>query len=129
MTNGPSGESANGRAIRSPLTLADLMADLEWPKLLRAPALGLNPGRVVLAFLALVATAVLFNAGLWLDARAKNQTTEERWVAVQAQVADVAQASASEGVYNATGAWRLAVRLPVQLVRKFPLTTLVFGPL
>lgn len=41
------------------MTLADLTRDLIWPELMRAPALALAPGRVVLATFLLVAVAAL----------------------------------------------------------------------
>jgi hypothetical protein len=129
MSSTDSGGTRAARGIRSPLTLSDLLADLEWPRLLRAPALGFNGGRLVLAFLAMAASAVMLSAGLWLDEQVKEDSTEVRWVQVQSEVSDPELYLSSRRAHAASAPWRYAVRYPVQLARKFPFTTVVFGPL
>lgn len=50
------------------LTLADLFADLIWPRLLRTPGLGLQPARVGIALFTLVIAGLIGHANtLWSD--------------------------------------------------------------
>lgn len=128
MATGTDERSAQGAASRSPLTVEDITADLLWPKLLRAPALGLNPGRMVVAFLAIVTSAVLLNFGLWFDGQIKAESTQARMSQVCAEVRTDRQMN-EPTVHCSTAVWRWTVRLPSQMVRKFPVTTLVFFPL
>ncbi|MEO0482500.1 MAG: hypothetical protein AAF138_02665 [Planctomycetota bacterium] len=51
-----------GNAV-PPVIWSDLASDLIWPKLLRAPALGLHPGRLALAYIVVLAVYVLGSIG------------------------------------------------------------------
>ena len=52
------------------LTLADLLDDLLWPKLLRAPALGIQPARIGIALFTLVIIGIIGSVNAWItDAR------------------------------------------------------------
>lgn len=51
----------------SRLTLADLLDDLLWPKLLRAPALGIQPTRIGIALFTLVIVGLIGGVNAWFS--------------------------------------------------------------
>lgn len=116
-------------ALRSPLTLEDLTADLLWPRLLRSPALGLNPGRMVLAFLGIVVVAVVLQCGLWVDRGIKGTPTPERLTDLRAYVANTDLLFTAPQLHRATVLWRWMCSLPLRAVTLFPVTTLLAFPI
>ncbi len=69
----PANPSDQGKSTRiitvkeSRLTLADLLDDLLWPKLLRAPALGIQPARMGIALFTLVLIGLIGSANAWIS--------------------------------------------------------------
>jgi hypothetical protein len=90
-------------------SVADYVADLLWPRVLRSAAYGLRAGRLGLGFFAVVIGALLLGIGTWLDRLAWGARPPIGWV---------------PGEY----AWAWYVQVPWRLVTVWPLTTLVIGP-
>ncbi|MGE3108523.1 MAG: hypothetical protein AB7G11_05290 [Phycisphaerales bacterium] len=64
MASFPNEAGRQAGPLRSPMMLDDLLSDLLWPKLLRAPVLALSPSRVILAaFSVLIGALVISLAG------------------------------------------------------------------
>ncbi|MBX3356985.1 MAG: hypothetical protein KF745_01020 [Phycisphaeraceae bacterium] len=121
-TSRPSG------AMPSAVTLSDLTADLLWPKLLRAPLLGLGAGKLVVAFLAIVAVAALSQAGTWIDGRIMTLSADNRSAIIASAFGPTGWSAVRSGDLP-SAVWRWGVRGPLEAARQFPITVLVFGPL
>lgn len=77
----------------SRLTLADLLDDLLWPKLLRAPALGLQPARIGVALFTLVLIGLIGSANAWFTADPPFLTTIRSLTFPPAAVADYSEST------------------------------------
>ncbi|MEX2217836.1 MAG: hypothetical protein WD749_03670 [Phycisphaerales bacterium] len=97
---------------RDPLAFAEWWEDLIWPKVLTGAGLGLRANRLGVAFFAVVLTAALLGIGTWIDDYLIKEppvwAVHDGWASIP---------------------WRWFVETPILLVRTWPLTTLLFGPL
>lgn len=96
--------------------MADWWEGMLWPKVLRAPVLGLRPGRLGLAFFFAVAMLLLISVGLGIDARL---------VEGGAPLPGSDPAQKREELI----VWDVFVALPLAWVRGWPITTLIMAPL
>lgn len=115
---------------RDLVTFDDLVADLVWPRLLRAGALAFHPARIVLAFITLYAASAVLSILTILE-------RSLGWNGSQESLDHLARLL--EALLPAQ--WEASVRffgerlvdlffaIPLQLVRVHPLVTLVGGPM
>lgn len=104
-----------GSGSLSPL-LQDWWEELLWPRIFGAARLGLRPGRLGLAFVAIVVAALLIEAGLAIDARLHAPTHPWPWEVPHRP----------DGFYSIL--WTAYIATPVSLLFRLPFTTLVVGP-
>lgn len=108
-----------------PVVLADLTADLLWPKMLRAVGLALRPARVMLAFVALVA------AGLCLSVPLPWEEGRTAWQLMQAARANSLDLPTGEGIAELVLVPLSFVASPVlgaaTFAAKYPLAFTAFG--
>lgn len=105
------------RPSREPLAFREWWDDLLWPRVLAGAGLGLRPNRIGLAFFAYLGGMLLLNFGNWLD-RDVFKARVSSWEVWQAY-----QLGAPSSLI-----WRYFVQGPIYLVRNFPVSTLVIGP-
>jgi hypothetical protein len=94
--------------------LWNFWSELLWPRVLTAAAYGLRPGRLGLAFFALVIISLLLALGGWID-EAIRDTPVVTW---QTRAGEPWQIP-----------WRTFVATPMAWAYAYPITTLIFGPL
>lgn len=63
QSSAPSASAKSSPIVRSPITIADLLSDLLWPKLLRSASLALSSSRIGLAYFAIVVVFMLDTVG------------------------------------------------------------------
>lgn len=100
--------------------LTDWWQELNWPRILASPRLGLRPGRLGLALFAIIIAILLLNLGLAIDA--KLVTGPIRWPLWP-------WSHAAEPRDQLMLPWRAYVTLPKRLIAGAPITTLVIGPI
>jgi hypothetical protein len=106
-----------GASNQNPLSAWGNPREWVWVRVLFSAAFGLRPGRIGLAFFALVIAMVLLSVGMMID----NEIMGERIGVVLIPLGPETDWTRLP--------WHLFVELPVALVRHWPVTTLVFGPL
>lgn len=115
-------QPANAAAPASPriitvkesrLTLADLLDDLLWPKLLRAPALGIQPARIGVALFTLVLIGLIGSANAWFTGDPPFLRTISSLTFPPAAVADYSESTLS-GALSRFGA--IIADYPLELV-------------
>lgn len=117
MTNAP---IRPGQRLLNGVTLAQLLADwweeLMWPRVLGAARLGLRPGRLGLAFFAVVLAWVLLGAGLWADGLVTkvHYPWPWEWMDLRQQML--------------VWPWRVFVSLPKAVLMNHPVSAVVLGP-
>jgi hypothetical protein len=97
--------------------LADWWDGMLWHRILRAPVLGLRPGRLGLGFFFAVLLLLLLSLGLRVDA----------WLVPGGAALPWQKPPPAAGF--AGWLWELFVALPLAWVRGWPVTTLLAGPL
>ncbi|MBL0870911.1 MAG: hypothetical protein IBJ18_10085 [Phycisphaerales bacterium] len=63
QSSSPPASTKSSPVVRSPITIADLLSDLLWPKLLRSASLALSSSRIGLAYFAIVVVFMLDTVG------------------------------------------------------------------
>lgn len=95
--------------------LTEWWEELNWPRIFGAARQGLRPGRLGLAFFAIIVCALLFDGARMLDMK---------WFAGTPVVPDRAWADE-----ELTTVWRHAVEVPLAMAKARPLTTFIAAPL
>ncbi len=100
--------------------LTDWWAELNWPRIIASARTGLRPGRLGLAFFAIVAAFLLISIGLAVDkavGRGNVESITWPW------------SYTTEPREQLIHLWRFAVTLPKHLLIGIPFTTVVIGPI
>lgn len=121
---------ADPSSSRSPLTLDDLLADLVWPRLLRAARIALRPARVGLGAFFLIGCAILLAAANKIDGDPDHHILRQAgvriWTDLQVFVGSLTHGRPGEAVINLVD---MFIGAPAECLRRAPWAAIIVLPL